>query len=147
MKLLREVLLLTLLAGLAAVASYFLNPKRPELYLTEEKADPGEITLKDAMVLAKQGKVLWIDARRRAEYEKGHIPEALLLNEFEWNEQLSAAMPILNDALEKHVIVYCDALKCAASKKIAEEVRQFFPDPENVLVLRGGWPVWHRENP
>jgi rhodanese-related sulfurtransferase len=142
MSVLKDALLLVGIAAGLAGASYVWHPHRPALYQTEEKAEEGEITVSEAQKLAAGGKLLWIDARRRQEYEKGHIPGALLLNEYEWHDLLVPAMEPLNAAQEGKVVVYCDASKCTASKSIAAQVRDFFPVPENVLVLRGGWPAW-----
>ncbi len=143
--LVRDSLCLLGAAGILAGAAHIWHPHRPPLYQTEEKAAEGEITIKDAQAAAAPpppGGVVWIDARRRVEFEKGSIPGALLLNEYEWNDLMEPAMAVLSESLDKKVIVYCDAMKCSASKEVAKRIQEFFPEPSHVLVLRGGWPAW-----
>jgi 3-mercaptopyruvate sulfurtransferase SseA len=88
--------------------------------------------------------VLWIDARVRKLYTKAHVPDALLLCEHEsdFEDQKVEVFKALQENLERLVIVYCDGKKCEASKKIAEVIRSFHPDPQRVKVLDGGWDAW-----
>jgi rhodanese-related sulfurtransferase len=143
LRILWQSTLLLLLAGAAAWATYRWHPERPELYLTSERAGPNEITVRDALALAKENGVIWIDARRRSEFEKGHIPGALLLNLDEWNDLM---MPVVNvlgaDDPRRTVIIYCDAQKCAASREMRERMLDFGLGDFDIRVLHGGWPAW-----
>ena len=65
---------LLLLAAAAAWATWQWHPERPELHIISERAGPDEITVADAIALEKAKGVIWLDARRRPEFEKGHIP-------------------------------------------------------------------------
>jgi rhodanese-related sulfurtransferase len=139
MSTLRQALLLIALSALAAAGTHLLHPQAPAWYLVEEKLEPGEVSL--AMIQELwQGKVLWIDARSEDRYQQEHIPEALLLNEEHFDQQLF-------DLIEKlqsntlPVVVYCDAQKCQASKKVRDALKERVGLPQ-VHVLRGGWPAW-----
>jgi rhodanese-related sulfurtransferase len=145
MTLLKQTAVLLVLAGVAAGLSFAFHPHRPALYLAEELPAEGEITVKGARELAAKDGVIWVDARRQAEFEKGHIPGAIPLNEFDWTEQIVAAATALNENQDKLIVIYCDAQKCTASKTIAEKIKEFYPDPDKIKVLRGGWPAWQSQ--
>jgi rhodanese-related sulfurtransferase len=145
MSLLKQIAIVVVLAGVAAGLSFAFHPNRPALYMAEELPEEGEITVKEAMELAAKEGVMWVDARRQAEFEKGHIPGAIPLNEYDWADQIVAAATALNENQDKMIVVYCDAQKCTASKTIAEKVKEFYPDPDKIKVLRGGWPAWQAQ--
>jgi len=83
--------------------------------------------------------VLWVDARSRAKYEKAHIPDAVLLNEDEWNSLVHTFLDAWDPDVP--VVVYCDGGSCDASHAIAERLRTEFKI-EKVFVLKGGWEAW-----
>ncbi len=140
---LSEALALVLLTGVATAATYFWHPHRPALYLTQEPTVEGEISLAAARVAEKQPGVIWVDARTRSSFNKGHVPGALLLSQHEpdWQDLLLTVANTVQEAQAKLVVVYCDAKKCEASRDIADYIRGFHPDPERVKVLHGGWAV------
>ena len=136
---LRQALLLLFLTALAAVGTQYLHPRAPQWYLSEEPLKKDEVTLQ--MVGDKwQGHVLWIDARIRSQYEAGHVPSALSLNEEELDTQLTELFPLLQDNT-KPVVVYCGSEACHASRKMADYLRERLPT-EEIYVLRGGWSAW-----
>lgn len=144
---LQSVLLLAL-AAVAGALVYRFHPNRPELYLTRDAAGPGEITVIEARAKAAAGPVIWLDARRQSEYEAGHIPEALLLNEYDWENLLIAAFPSITEAPEgAPVIIYCDGQECAASRAVRDRLRQTPLGDRELLILRGGWPAWQAAGP
>ena len=138
---------MTILAGitlLAAAVTYFAHPHAPALYLQSETVKDGEILVAEARAAMKAPGVIFIDARVKARFEAGHIPQALPLCESEpdYPAQLSVVADALQQAQEKLTVVYCDGKKCQASHEIAEILRGFHPIPDNVKVLHGGWPAW-----
>lgn len=98
--------------------------------------DAGEIRLSDALALD----VIWIDARRKTEYDIAHIPGALLLNESNWDAGIGNFLETWLDDM-RPVIVYCDGDQCNASKQIAQQLREILPEAE-VYSLKGGWDAW-----
>ena len=136
MKMIRQAVLLTVLAAVCAVLTYAFHPGAPALYLRNEPLAQQEVTA-ERIEAEWSGEVLWIDARPRAEYEEAHIPGALLLNEEEWNDLLWEHQDALF-AAEKPIVVYCGARSCKASKKVVERLRESTP-LEEVYFLRGGW--------
>ena len=134
-----QALVLMLLSGVAAVGVHFWHPMAPAWYLVVAPPQEDEVTV-ERVKGEFGGKVLWLDARPEEQYVEGHIPEAKLLNEQGFNEQLFE----LIDVLQKNtlpVVIYCGGEKCEASRKIKERLVESLP-MENVWVLKGGWPAW-----
>jgi rhodanese-related sulfurtransferase len=82
---------------------------------------------------------MWVDARPEEEFQREHVPGALLLNEDRWGELLSAMLAAWSP--EKRVVVYCSAEGCGASREVAHRLRKEAGLP-NVFVLEGGWEAW-----
>lgn len=128
MPIFRQVLTLTLAALLLACAEAFV--------VKPAWGDP-EVSLFQALDL----KGLWVDARPRQEYEKEHIPGALLLNEDEWNRQLPELLA--QWSAEQVVIVYCSSLQCKASQAVARRLHE--ETGMEVKILKGGWEAWKKQ--
>jgi rhodanese-related sulfurtransferase len=145
LRLVWQSVLLLLLAAAGAWATWKWNPNRPELYLVSEPAaNSHEISVTAALALAKEKKVVWLDARTRKEYDKGHIPDALLFNLYEWEDLAVPVVQLLSDSDPKStvIIIYCDSPKCSASHDIAEKMRQLPLGDWDIRILHGGWPAW-----
>ncbi len=136
---LRQVLLLIGLAFLPALgqALYFRgNPawqKAPE--------DSAPVTL--AQAKSWGGAVLWIDARPEEEFVAGHVPEAMSLNEDNWNGLLPPVLAAWSP--QRKLVVYCSRKSCNASHAVAERLRHE-TGLNNVYVLPGGWEEWEEAN-
>ncbi len=85
------------------------------------------------------GNAIWVDARPDAEFEREHIPGAVLLNEDSWNELLPQFLAAWSP--EKRVVVYCSSQSCNASREVARRLRDE-AQLKNVFVLQGGWEEW-----
>lgn len=85
---------------------------------------------------------IWIDARPQEEFEREHMPGALLLNEDRWNELLPQLLAVW--APEKRLVVYCSTDGCGSSREIAHRLRKE-AGLTNVFVLEGGWEAWKKE--
>jgi rhodanese-related sulfurtransferase len=144
MKVFIEVVILLGLAGTGGVLTKAFHPLAPALYLQNEPLREDEVTLEDVAERWGEG-VIWIDARQVAEFEAGHIPGALLLNEQGWTEQLWEIWPQLETGTTP-VVVYCDSRACHASRKIAERLRQN-TGREEIYVLKGGWAEYVKSRP
>ena len=144
-----EAAALLALTTLAAAGTYFYHPHKPALYMTQEATPEGEISIGDARAAMVQPGVIWIDARTRAQFDKGHVPTALLVSKHEtdFESLLLPAANAIQDGQDKLVIVYCDAKKCEASHHVADVIRGFHPIPEQVRVLHGGWAAWQSATP
>ena len=83
--------------------------------------------------------VIWVDARPDNEFERDHIPNAILLNEDRWSELLPQFLGQWSP--ERKIIVYCSAQSCNASREVAKRLRDE-AQLKNVFVLDGGWEEW-----
>jgi rhodanese-related sulfurtransferase len=82
---------------------------------------------------------MWVDARPDNEFERDHVPGAILLNEDRWNELLPQFLGQWSP--EKKVIVYCSSQSCNASREVAKRLRDE-AQLKDVFVLDGGWEGW-----
>ena len=125
-------MVLVLLALVPAALAAWVHPKRPDWHRAEEGIDL-------TTALQWHEKVLWVDARPQDQYNAGHIPGALLLNSYEWEELLD---PFLDQWKPgRTVVVYCSSADCDLSKEVAQRLRKEVQIP-NVYVLKGGWQAW-----
>lgn len=133
---LRHALFLCVVALFPALGTALLHPKRPNW--NPETLKKGEVLL--ATVSGWKQQVLWVDARSRKDYENSHIPNALLLNEDEWDTLLPRALDVWVPG--SLTVVYCNSRQCQASRHIAERLREAGLDP--VYILKGGWEGWRK---
>lgn len=122
-------------AALLAAGNFAFNPNRPAV--EEEALQEGEIRLRD--VAASRKSILWLDARSKSEFDKGHIPKALLLNEDHWDDLLPAVLEAWTPG--SALVVYCGSEGCRASHRVAERLRSEAGLPD-VHALKGGWEAW-----
>ena len=134
-----QAVVVLLLAGVAAVGTYYLHPAAPALFAVQEPVRDDEVTLGQIQE-RWQGDVLWIDARPREQYEQEHIAGALLLNEQGFDEQLLGMLEALQTNT-KPVIVYCSGQRCDASRKVRAKLLELVA-MDNCYVLKGGWAAW-----
>lgn len=80
--------------------------------------------------------VLWVDARSDEEFAREHLPNALLLNEDHFNEQLPNVLAAWSPG--KRIVIYCSTQSCGASRAIAKRLHDE-AHIEDVFVLDGGW--------
>jgi len=133
--LLRQSLLLIALAFLPGVGQ--------ALYYREKVSWQSPVAASE-MVSLEQAQswgdgALWIDARPQEDFEREHVPGALLLNEDRWNELLPQMLATWSP--EKRVVVYCSSESCGSSREIARRLREEARLPK-VFVLGGGWEAW-----
>jgi 3-mercaptopyruvate sulfurtransferase SseA len=131
---LREFCIILLLTVIGVAYALFtgLSPLRR----AETKPEAGEIRLADAQAL----NAIWVDAGGMKKFEETHIPEALLLDEDDWDAGLFELMNIW--LIEpRPIIIYCESEGCGKSKRIAERLRVSLPDAE-IYSLKGGSAAW-----
>ena len=134
-----QALVILVLATVAAAAAFQFHSKAPALYAVQEPLKADEVGLKEIQERWK-GDVIWLDARPQDQFDKEHIPEAKLLNEQGFDEQLLELLQTLQTAT-KPVIIYCSGQKCEASRHVREKLLAMVP-MDNCYILKGGWPAW-----
>lgn len=133
---LRQAVLLFGAALFLAGLSLSFHPVRP-IWTRPEVA---RITV--AAIHKEQSQALWVDARSRADYEKEHVPGAVLLNEDEWDICLPAVLAAWQPG--QRIIVYCSDRGCRASESVARRLKTLDLTP--VFVLDGGWDAWRAQS-
>ena len=133
----RQSLILCLLPVLPALVSGLAHPKRPDLH--SEALKEGEVLSTTAMQWGDGA--LWVDARSLEDYEKGHVPNAVPLNQDDWDALLERFLNAWEPG--QAVIVYCDSRECHASDNVARLLREEV-GLDRVYVLKGGWEAWLR---
>ena len=78
------------------------------------------------------------DARKPADFEAGHIANALSLPVEEFQEHYTKLASILSP--ESPVVAYCDGTECELSHHLADELRG--QGHTNVHILFNGWTAW-----
>lgn len=97
---------------------------------------PDEICLEKIPIDAK---ILWVDARPRAQWEKSGLPGSVLWNLDPAEDNQAFEAEIVPKILETpRVIVYCSDENCGLSREVAKRIRALDLGAE-VSVLRGGW--------
>jgi rhodanese-related sulfurtransferase len=131
----REVAILAALALLPALVSGAVQLKWRTIPAPKE----GEVSV----ALAKQwgAKVLWVDARTHAKFERKSIPGAVPLNAEEWEALVAKFLDAWDP--DKATVVYGDgsgdnALQVA--QRLKEELKL-----DGVWVLQGGWDAWTQQ--
>lgn len=132
---LRQLLAILLAALIPAVATGLWHPRRPA-WVSDE------VTV--ATATAWGGDVLWIDARPDADFARGHVPDAVPLNEDHWDDMLPGVLDRWDP--DRKVVVYCSSLSCQTSHDVARRLREEAGMP-NVFVLQGGWEAWQKFHP
>ena len=131
----RQALILAVLALLPGIgeAIYFRNK------VSWQSPIPASEMVTLTQAYAWNENTIWVDARPDAEFEREHIPGAVLLNEDRWNELLPQFLTVWSP--EKRVVVYCSSQRCNASREVARRLRDE-AQLKNVFVLQGGWEEW-----
>ena len=137
MNIFKQVMVLFLASFFLAGVNFFINPKR--VPWDPSQLNEGEVNLASAMKIAAQSEVVWVDARGQADFELGHIPGALLLNEDDWDTLLFQFLDNWNGSSK--IIVYCSSDGCQASHFVAARLRDEL-DFDDVWVLHDGWSAW-----
>ena len=119
----------------AAIATFFLHSKAPNLYEVNALVE-NEITLREARQL--EGGITWIDARTDKDFSQGHVEGALLLNQEYWADLMWKHREVIEGIEGTPVIVYCDGKRCRRSGEVAERLRTEL-GLSSVYVLKGDW--------
>lgn len=111
-----------------------------DLYPAPANGAPVEIPDAEALALHQAGAV-FLDARRTAIYEEGHIAGARLFSY--WEDGLDAKLQVLADAtfdFKDPVVIYCSGGDCRDSHLLAD--RMWPLGFRNLRIFKGGWPAW-----
>jgi len=124
---LRRLVELLLLSTLVAVGVALVNPlpgEHPRVTLAELRDEPSF------------SEILWVDARSAEEFNRGHFPGAISVNQEDWEAGLSRFMMKWEPG--DMVVVYCDDRSCGSSVAVAERLSREL-EIQGILILDDGW--------
>jgi len=131
-----------------ALSDNGINPFRrisgKETVVDSEKAAKQEgievLTLEKFRNMREDGAVV-LDARTEDEYERGHIPGALLFDYYQFPRYLEKNAPLLYAG--GRIVIYCSSVTCEDSELLARELHAL--DYDSLYVYKGGFSEW-KEN-
>lgn len=115
-------------------------------YRVQRNPAPGEddlvISLENAEALYFDRRAVFLDARSKEQYRKGHIEGAINLPWEDFDRNVARVMAdIPQDAI---IVVYCDGEGCSLSRELATALLAQGYDRMHVLV--DGWKLWQQYN-
>jgi len=145
-KILWQIPALVLLSSIIGLSVNHLRPQSLALMgdwsadarLASESEDILLVSPEKAEQLFVNNKAVFLDARSREEFEKGHIKDALNLPWYHVEENfMDVVQQIPPDVT---LITYCDGEACHLSHELARFLKS--AGFQDVRVLLNGWTVW-----
>ena len=104
----------------------------------DQTVDAPVVNLSEAMAAFNSGQAIFLDARKKADYEAGHIQGALRC----FLEEYDVDFPLVRDQLPKEalIVTYCDGDECELSLFLARNMLQ--EGYTSVKIFFGGWKEW-----
>lgn len=127
------------ISAAAATTMYLIKgPPERRVSCQPAKLKPDEVCL-ERVINEWQGRVLWVDARSRSDWQRNGMAGAAL-----WNLDSSENMQTFEADVAgrmidgPRVVVYCNNEDCGTSRQVAERIKALQLGNE-VFVLYGGW--------
>lgn len=102
---------------------------------------PEQIGLKQTYQSFFKSQAIFIDARSKDKYKKGHIPGAISIPV---NNIQPDKINLQNISPTQKIIVYCDDPQCGLSMELAAILEK--KDFLDVYFFSGGWEAWKNAN-
>ena len=115
-----------------------VQDRPPEELMRDDQSNRTDISLEDAARLFHGRGALFLDARSRDEYSRGHIRGSRSLPLHDVDLYLEEATGDVSPGTP--IITYCDGEACTLSRDLAEILKEF--GFEDVRVLVNGWTLW-----
>ena len=138
---------------IAAVVAVGVNRLRPDNTLplmatrlpaaaVQPEGQTDQVSIARARELFEQNAALFLDARSRDDYLKGHIRGALSLPWQEVDERFADISDKLGE--DSIIITYCDGEGCLLSHHLAQYLKDM--GFSRVRVLKNGWSLWRQND-
>ena len=92
----------------------------------------------------QQDKIVFVDARDEAHYQKGHIPGAYEFDPYHPENYFATVLPVCLQA--EQVVVYCNGGDCDDSESAALLLRDAGIANQKLFVYGGGFAEWVANN-
>ena len=137
---LQRIVLIIVMGGAIGLLSNGISPKGIPLVTPPKQAPKAEefMALNQAHEVWERGAALFLDARNPADFDAGHIGNALNLPVEQFQEFFPKIAPML--APDAAIVVYCDGTECELSHRLAAELHTV--GYTNVHMLFNGWTAW-----
>lgn len=125
--------------GLELGRDYFAKPQHSfPTVTTEEFEEYAEFAD------SEDGDIIYLDARRSAQYERGHVPGAWSVPRND-PAALEAVLPVVTSPTCSMVVIYCQGGNCEDSIFLAEDlVYRHGVEPTIVHIYEPGWEEWQK---
>lgn len=101
-----------------------------------------EIDVETLKYLMESEEILLIDARTREEFNLGHLPNAVNLPVYEFDQVYSEVEGLFSEG--KTIITYCSSETCIDSPLLAKKL--YTKGYQDIFVYRGGFKEWTELN-
>ncbi len=92
----------------------------------------------------EEGLIIFLDARDKQHYTKGHIPGAHDFDYYQLKDYVGVIIPLCFSA--EKIVVYCNGGHCEDSKLAASFLHSAGIAQEKLFVYAGGWSEWSSNN-
>lgn len=116
-------------------------PPRPKSATSNpNRNDSDTIGIEAAHNLFKEGRCIFVDARLKDDFIKGHVAGAISLPLETFDESFPAVADSLSSGLL--IVIYCDGKDCNSSTELAKKLRDMGFSEAKAFV--GGWNAWKK---
>lgn len=137
--LLQALIIVLLGCGLGLAANQISPRGLPLIALPKQEPAAEEfVALDQAAKLWHSGTAIFLDAREPADFDAGHIGNALNLPAHSFAQHFGEVAPILTPSSE--LVIYCDGKECDLSHRLKESLHQ--QGFTNTHLLFNGWTAW-----
>jgi rhodanese-related sulfurtransferase len=155
-KTIKEIIILV---GVAVILAFVVNTFSPRgialvgqwdtakglITADPQPAEERKLEEIDSVARAKElfdkGRVLFVDARSRNNYEQGHIPGAVALPLGQFDEMIESFLS--KHPLDQPMLTYCSGRTCEDSHNLARLLSE--AGFTNVRIFIDGFPGWEAE--
>jgi len=134
----KNIIFICLLLALPLLPAFFLSGS-----IVLKKPAPVNDPYRKKISDLKAQEVLWVDSRPRQKYDLKHIPNALWVNEKDWEQVLAQLFEVFEPG--RTIVVYCNQ-GCASSRGLAKRLREELGQ-DNIYYLEGGVDSWFTNTP
>jgi rhodanese-related sulfurtransferase len=141
---LKQIGMILLVSGFLALIANTVHPRRiPWIHdwsaHVESKARKAGVKVIPLSV-ALESKAQFIDVRATADFERGHIPDALSIPASELDQHFDQLLSLVSS--DHELVIYCSNRECDDALVVAEELKRM--GAEKLVIYIDGFDLWQR---